>query len=196
MLDAIEEIVAKNQDIDRPRLIPVSVKTRLGHQTSDEMTGWIKHLLSFDIAALTLHGRTYKQMYMGQADWDKIAEAVQIRDSLGIDTVLIGNGDVQDRADADDKIQASGVDGVLVGRATYGNPWLFSGKQPTIQDRIDLAIEHCQLFEERRGLTYFFAMRKHLGWYIKGISGAREMRTRLMQVNCTQEVRDILSEIV
>ena len=169
--------------------IPVSVKTRTG---VDEIVTewWISTLLETEPANLSLHGRTLKQMYMGQANWEEIAKAAKLCKGSG--TTLLGNGDVKTLQDAKEKIEKYGVDGVLVGRATFGNPWFFSGHEPSKEERFEAAIEHARYFEENHMDHAFFAMRKHLAWYCRGFDGARELRSKLMQTNSAKEVETIL----
>lgn len=104
--------------------IPVSVKTRFGYN-HDEVESWIPALLATNPAALTVHARTRKEMSKVPARWERIKRVVEIRDSLKLDTRILGNGDVLSLEDAHAKIQATGADGVMVGRALFGNPWFF-----------------------------------------------------------------------
>ena len=191
MKDAILEAIEKHPKIEK-REIPVSVKTRIGYE-KENIEKWIKHILSYSPAVITVHGRTFKQMYSGEADWDIIAKAVVLaKDS---NTIIIGNGDVQNRADAEEKCVKYGTDGVMIGRATFGNPWVFKNKESSFKERVALAIDHCSKFEKEVGENYFFVMRKYLGWYIKGHPRAKELRMKLMQANNTSEVKDILKDI-
>lgn len=104
--------------------IPVSIKTRVGYN-ADAIDTWIPALLSEAPAALTVHARTRKELSKVPADWGRIARVVALRDTLAPDTKVIGNGDVLSREDAFAKLQASGADGAMVGRALFGNPWFF-----------------------------------------------------------------------
>lgn len=104
--------------------LPVSVKTRIGYNT-DEIDTWIPTLLSEAPAALTIHARTRKEMSKVPADWERVARVVALRDALAPNTLIIGNGDVLSIDDAREKVRASGADGAMVGRALFGNPWLF-----------------------------------------------------------------------
>lgn len=175
------------------RLLPVSVKTRIGYD--DIVTEWwISTLLETEPANLTLHGRTLKQMYMGLANWEEIAKAAVLCKQAGI--TLLGNGDVSSLEDALQKIETYKVDGVLVGRATFGNPWFFSGHEPTKEERFQVAIEHAKYFEANGMHHAFFAMRKHLAWYCKGFDGAKELRTKLMLSNNAEEVEEIFSSVI
>ncbi len=170
------------------KLLPISVKTRTG--VDDIVTEWwISTLLEEKPANLTLHGRTLKQLYLGEANWEEIGKAAKICKGSG--TTLLGNGDVKSMEDALKKIETYGVDGVLVGRATFGNPWFFSGYEPTREERFAAAIEHSKYYEVNHMDRAFFGMRKHLAWYCHGFDGAKELRTKLMQSNSAKEVREI-----
>lgn len=171
--------------------IPTSVKTRTG---IDEIVTewWINNLLEEEPANLSLHGRTLKQMYTGQANWEEIAKAGAL--CKNTPTSFLGNGDVKSMEDAREKTKKYDIDGVLVGRATFGNPWFFSDHEPSIEDRFNVAIEHADYFENHLMEHAFFAMRKHLAWYCKGFDGAREIRGKLMQTTSTDQVREILEE--
>jgi nifR3 family TIM-barrel protein len=173
-------------------VLSVSVKTRIGYEEST-VEEWISHLVKHDIQAISVHGRTLKQMYSGQANWEEIAKAAKIVKSAN--KTIIGNGDIKNLEEAKEKINKYNLDGVLVGRATFGNPWFFSGKEPTLKDRIDLAVYHSEEFEKMAGENVFYAMRKHLGWYLKGFPNAKDIRSRLFLTNSSKEVREILEEI-
>jgi tRNA-dihydrouridine synthase len=153
---------------------------------------WMETLLETEPAAISLHGRTLKQMYTGQANWEEIGRAAQVVKPTG--TIFLGNGDVQSLADAHAKIQTYKTDGVLIGRATFGNPWLFQDKEPTVQERFDAMLEHCQAFDRLTPELNFLSLRKHLGWYCKGFPHAVQIRTALMQTKNTQEVKEVLKK--
>ncbi len=108
--------------------LPVSVKTRTGF-TKNEIDTWIPLLLAENLAALTIHARTRKEMSKVPAQWEHVAEVVDIRNKMGVATKIIGNGDVRDMADAKQKAKETGCDGVMIGRAIFGNPFLFSEKE-------------------------------------------------------------------
>jgi len=189
MKTAILEQVIKHPTKDIVQ-IPVSVKTRIGVDkiiTED----WISHLLGHDLSAITIHGRTLNQMYSGKASWEEIGKASNLIKQTK--TKVVGNGDVLNRKDGEEKCEKYNLDGVLIGRASFGNPWVFNNKSPEIEDRINLALYHCKKFEELYGLDHFYVMRKHLAWYIKGISGAKEVRKKLMLSNSPSEVREIIA---
>jgi len=172
--------------------LAVSVKTRIGYDDS-VVEEWVSHLIKHDIKAISLHGRTLKQMYSGLADWEEIGKGAKIVRESG--KKIIGNGDIKNMQEAKERINKYDLDGVLVGRATFGNPWFFSGVEPTLRDRIELAVYHSEEFEKMAGENVFYAMRKHLGWYLKGFPNAKDIRTRLFLTNSSKEVREILEEI-
>lgn len=111
--------------------IPVSVKTRIGYNTN-EIDTWIPLLLKQNISALTIHARTRKEMSKVPARWEHVKEVVEIRNKLGVDTVILGNGDVTDIGDGLKKAKESGCDGVMIGRALFGNPWLFDRNKSVV----------------------------------------------------------------
>lgn len=176
--------------------IPVSIKTRIGFD-SPIIDEWLPILLDTNPAAIAIHGRTLRQGYSGKADWEEIGKAVEIAKNTS--TLIIGNGDISSRAEALEKVNKHGVDGVLIGRASFGNPWLFNKNiaEVTIHQKTKIAIEHAQLYEEtfNKNEKYsFLPMRKHLGWYIKSFDRAKEIRKELMQTNSSQDVIEILTK--
>ena len=122
---AIIRAAKKGAKSDQSDGIPVSVKTRIGYY-EDEIDSWIPNLLEEKPAALTVHLRTRKQMSKVPADWSKLGKVIELRDKLSKETIILGNGDVLSLNDAESKIESYGVDGVMVGRALFGNPWFFN----------------------------------------------------------------------
>lgn len=177
------------------KIIPVSVKTRIGYDkiVAEE---WVKHLLEVEPANISMHGRTLKQLYMGLANWEEIAKAGAVVKASGLGTTFLGNGDVKSMTDANEKIKNYGVDGVLVGRAVFGNPYFFEGREPTIKEGLEAAIEHSKYFENLNHIG-FQNIRKHLGWYVKGFEGAKELRIKLMQLenagDVEKEIRPVMN---
>jgi tRNA-dihydrouridine synthase len=211
--DIIEEIKLANRrraghETQRQRrIIPVSVKTRLGYDRNviDE---WLPTLLEESLATLSLHGRTLEQGYKGEADWDAIARAVDIAKGSG--TLILGNGDVHGLRDAYRRVRETRVDGVLIGRGAQGDPWLFRAKDSVKQalrtnsalvidstpvclaERFQVIMEHSEHFEKFCGLSRFMAMRKHLTWYCRNFRGAADMRAHMTRANSAKEVRQCL----
>jgi nifR3 family TIM-barrel protein len=173
------------------KLIPVSVKTRIGI-SEIVIEEWVKHLLETKPVNITIHGRTLNQMYSGFADWEAIALAAKIIKQTP--TTVLGNGDVQTRADALEKVKNFGLDGVLIGRASFGDPWIFTGEEKPHQEKLQAAVEHSKIYEQMFGNSHFVAMRKHLGWYCKGFPSAKELRMQLMATNNAAEVEAIVNE--
>ena len=178
--------------------LPVSVKTRIGYNT-DQLDSWLPELLAEKPAAVTIHARTRKEMSDVPARWDTVARAVALRDSLGSKTLILGNGDVKDIADARAKAAETKCDGVMLGRAVFGNPWLFSHSQEyenvTREQKIQALFEHLALFEELLGTTTNYAtMKKHFKAYVSGWDGAKELRIRLMETESITDARHILAE--
>jgi len=191
------------------RPIPVSVKTRLGYDNVI-VEEWIQTLLEEQPAAITLHGRTLKQQYKGSADWEAIARAVEL--ARGSSTLIIGNGDLRNMTDVCRRVAESKVDGVLIGRAAQGEPWIFRAKEQAKQalaagnfdavraapvslaERFRVILEHSEHFAKHTQIHSFVGMRKHLAWYCKGSPGAAELRTRMVRLNSIAEVAACLRD--
>ncbi len=175
------------------RELPVSVKTRLGYD-SIVIEDWVQHLLETEPVAISLHGRTLKQLYTGFADWEAIGRAATIIKATP--TLVLGNGDVTSLTDARARATTYGVDGVLIGRAAFGNPWLFQEQEATFEQRLAVALEHARYLDTIFQGRGFIRMRKHLLDYIKGEEGARELRQELMRAHTLPEVEGILVPLV
>ncbi len=174
--------------------LPISVKTRIGYN-KNEIETWIRGLLEQNLAVLTVHLRTRKEMSDVPAHWDLMKRILEIRDELGVETLVFGNGDALDLEDAKQKAQESGCDGVMLGRAIFGNPWLFSGKVPTVKEKLEVMVEHTKLFEEMLGRHKNFAiMKKHYKAYVNGFDGAKELRMKLMEAENTKGVKSLVDE--
>jgi nifR3 family TIM-barrel protein len=168
--------------------IPVSVKTRLGFN-QDILEEWLPALLETKPAVITLHARTRKEMSKVPARWHRIRDAVEMAKGSG--TLIVGNGDVTDLEDARRKAEETGADGVMLGRAVFGNPWLFNreGKVPTLEEKLRAMVEHTRLFKETWGETKNFdLMKKHYKAYVSGFSDAKALRVRLMECQNAEEV--------
>ena len=176
--------------------LPVSVKTRAGYYSDDELEDWLGALLSEKPSALVLHARTRKDMYKEPARWSLVERAVKLRDSLGSDTLILGNGDIASLEDLHQKVKNSGADGAMVGRSLLGTPGFFSGApSPSPEDRLRTLIEHCKLFERLHGMSRNFAfMKKHFKPYVSGWEQAKELRSALMSADSAEEVESIIKE--
>jgi nifR3 family TIM-barrel protein len=176
--------------------LPISVKTRIGYN-KNEIETWIRGLLEQDLAVLTVHLRTRKEMSDVPAHWDLMKRIIEIRDELGVKTLIFGNGDALDLADAKMKQEESGCDGVMLGRAIFGNPWLFSGKVPTVKEKLEVMVEHTKLFEQMLGgIKNFAIMKKHYKAYVNGFDGAKELRMKLMEAEKADQVAQITNDFL
>lgn len=198
-----------NPKIER-RLLPVSVKTRLGYD-SIVITDWVQQLLELEPHVISIHGRTLAQRYKGEANWEAIAAAAEIVRKT--DTLILGNGDIHNLYQAAQRIRATGVHGVLIGRASFGNPWLFrdrdqlkkllnAGINPTIEDlpeaaptraeRLLMALEHARVHAKLKGEDHFIELRKHMGWYLGHFPGAKRIRNELVRITSLADVERII----
>ncbi len=179
--------------------VPISVKTRLGYN-ADELEEWLPALLSAEPAAITLHARTRKEMSKTPARWERITRAVEIRNEHHSQTLIIGNGDVTDLTDARQKAEESGADGVMLGRAIFGNPWLFDPKRDAstipLPERLCVMVEHTTLFAELLPHKHFAIMKKHYKAYVQGFPGASELRARLMEAQDAAEVSAVVEHFL
>ncbi len=176
--------------------IPVSVKTRIGvREIVTEK--WITYLLEQKIDALTIHGRTAHQMSEGLADWNEIAKGVKIRDSIAPNTIMIGNGDVKSYKEAIEKSEKYGLDGIMIARGIFANPWVFqkNENEHSKEEYIQVLLRHLDLYEETWGNTKDFnVMKKFFKMYINSFPRASDLRQKLMESKTYAEVREILSK--
>lgn len=193
MIQTVQEYKQRFQLRSERKLLPVSVKTRMGYDKIIT-TEWIQYLIDVQPAAISLHGRTLEQMYTGFADWDEIGKAADLAAQSNIP--LLGNGDVKTKDEARNKIEEYNLSGVLIGRASFGNPWVFSEVEPTTDQRLTTALTHAKLFEELIPEGHFLSMRKHLAWYTRGFDDAAEVRRQLMEVKNADDVEKILLPLI
>ena len=180
--------------------MPVSVKTRIGYLTNT-LEEWLPLLLKAEPVAITVHGRTRKEMSKVPANWDIIRDAVLLTKkytSAAKRPLIIGNGDVKDIRDAREKIKQSGVDGVMIGRGIFGNPWLFNrkfeGKEISQKKRLGVLVEHAKYFEKiYKNIKRFEIMKKHFKAYASGFDGAKELRVHLMSTRNAKEVEKVVT---
>jgi len=170
--------------------LPVSVKTRTGikqHQTEE----WISQLLEAEPAAIVLHGRTQRMQSEGDANWEEIAKAVQLKNQINPAIPLHGNGDVFSYEDGLKKIAETGVDGVMIGRGIFQNPWFFNPEKTEItkDEGISKLLEHTHLFEQTwSGKKNFNILKRFYKIYLNSFDGAAKMRADLMEVKNYGEV--------
>jgi tRNA-dihydrouridine synthase B len=213
---AREIVLAVKEGVDGR--IPVSVKTRVGYNEVD--FDWIKRLAELDIAVIAVHGRTFRQGYGGRADWEVLGKMAKIVKESG--KIFLGNGDVKKIKNQKSKIKDSNrvgpryatqntdfrimvgdnwidlpenIDGVLIGQAAMGNPWVFNVAQDVeMKEKVGVAIEHSIKFGELNQGNNFCPMRKHLAWYFRGFSEAASLRRALVMTNSSEEVIGLLSD--
>ncbi len=172
--------------------MPVSIKTRIGYN-KNEIQEWIGFLLEQKIPALTVHLRTRKEMSDVPAHWELMPEIMKMRDRISRETLILGNGDVMSVEEAKKKVQETGCDGVMIGRGIFGNPWLFSGKVPSVEERLEVLVEHTKLYEKLLGKVKSFAlMKKHFKAYVSGWDGAKELRVKLMETENAEQVESVV----
>ncbi len=179
--------------------MPVSVKTRLGFKTN-QREEWIGFLLEQDLPVLTIHGRTAQEMSAVPAHWDEIAKVVEMRNVSGYKTLIIGNGDVESLKDAKEKVEKYHVDGVMIGRGIFHNPWLFDEKKNiddvTITERLMLLQKHVDLYKKTWGDSKpFQVLKKYFKIYVADFPGAAELRAQLMLCNSAEEVKKVIDNI-
>jgi tRNA-dihydrouridine synthase B len=202
LLNDVPRMVEIARAMVRSTHLPVTAKTRLGwDEDHKNILDIALRLQDEGIAALTIHGRTRAQMYRGRADWTLIGEVKNHRD---ITIPVIGNGDITSAPVALEMQQRYGVDGVMIGRAAVGNPWIFKEirhfaatgeipEPPGLQERVDVCRKHLLASVEWKGeRVALFEMRSHYSQYFKGISGAKEFRSALVTAGSLELVLALL----
>ncbi len=177
--------------------LPVSVKTRLGYSNIEEWKEWLGFLLQQDIAALTVHLRTRKEMSKVPAHWEIMPEIKKLRDDIAPQTLLIGNGDVEDRASATTRIQESDIDGVMIGRGVFTNVFAFehAPREHTKDELMEMLEYHLELFESENLINRpFETMKRFFKVYVRDFEGAHELRNKLMQSSSVEEAQSILAQ--
>ncbi len=178
--------------------LPVSVKTRIGFD-KEEIDRWLPHLLENTIANLTVHLRTRKEMSEVPAHWDLMSRIVQMRNDINRQILLMGNGDVCTIKDGKEKATKTGCDGIMIGRAVFGNPWFFCDyvQKISVQERLHVMVEHTRLFAQLfTGVKNFAIMKKHYKAYANGFVDARILRAQLMKAHDAQEVEEIVKRFL
>ncbi len=174
--------------------IPISVKTRIGYN-KNELETWLPELLAEEPAVVTIHARARKEMSHAPARWEHVKEAVQIRDRLKSETLIFGNGDVLNLADAYEKVREFGADGAMLGRAIFGNPFLFcvGPREVSVSERLRAMLEHTKSFSELfSGVKNFAVMKKHFKPYVSGWGGASGLRAELMETSNVEDVEKVV----
>jgi tRNA-dihydrouridine synthase len=174
--------------------LPVSVKTRTGIKKHDTER-WIRQVLETRPAAITLHGRTQKQQSDGLADWNEIARAARLRDAIAPEIPFLGNGDVLSYRQACEYVRQYGLDGVMIGRGIFHNPWFFNLEEieRTKEEKLEQLILHTRLFERNwSGKKNFNILKRFYKIYTNGFPGAAAMRAELMNANSFDEVYQLV----
>ncbi len=200
--------------------LPVSVKTRIGYE-KENIEEWIGFLLELKLAALTVHARTVAEMSAVPAHWEVMRDVVKLRNVRRLQphpnpflkgegkrggegkikrTLIIGNGDVRSLEDAREKIEQSGVDGVMIGRGVFGNPWVFNEKvnieHVSVKERLELLCFHVDLFEKTWGISkQYQLLKKYFKIYVSGFEGASDLRGKLMETKSIEEARVVIKKI-
>lgn len=205
VLKDVDLMVRLTESVVKSTHLPVTVKTRLGwDEQSKNIEEVAERLQDVGIKALAIHGRTRSQMYKGEADWTLIAK---VKNNPRIHIPIFGNGDIDSPEKAFEYKNRYGADGIMIGRAAIGYPWIFREikhyletktllPSPTIRERIDVCKKHLLKSVEWKGpIVGINEMRRHYANYLKGLPGIKDYRNRLVTVKETEEVLSILTGI-
>jgi len=194
--------------------LPVSVKTRLGWDRDDQILEFAPELVKAGISAIMVHGRTYKDGFKGKARWENI---YSVKKLLGDSVAVIGNGDLQSISNleyrntkqiqstkdensnnfriSDLEFRISPLDGVAIGRAAIGKPWIFSKDEISQEELKKIALRHAKLAFERKGESGIVEFRKHLLFYLRGFPGAKDMRKQAVSIITYDDVFDLITAL-
>lgn len=183
----------KTSNNQKRTTIPISIKTRVGIE-KNTINEWIKHLIESQPDLISIHGRTLKQLYGGDSNWETIGSiSDQVHQS---NILLLGNGDVKSVQQAIEKSHTYNLDGVLIGRAALGNPWIFQNYEANTVDKLNICLEHTKVYKKIKGSIHFHELKKHLGWYCRGFEEAKDLRTKLMETQNLKEVEKIINHFL
>ena len=176
-------------------IVPVSVKTRIGYN-KESIDEWIPELLSMKLPALTVHLRTRKEMSKVAAHWDLMPRVVALRDSVSPTTLIIGNGDVKSVEEGHQKAELFGADGIMLGRAIFGNPYVFAAKFPedlSVSERLSTLAQLAEYFDDIRPVKSFHIFKKHIKAFVSGFDGASELRAQLMECENSAGIKSVIT---
>lgn len=178
--------------------LPVSVKTRLGYSNTDEWKEWLTHILRQDVVNLTVHLRTRKEMSKVDAHFEMIPQIKKLRDEIAPQTLLTINGDIRDRQHGEELVEKYGIDGVMIGRGVFTNPYAFETTPQTHSKEELLELLHLQLdlhdkYSKELGERKFEPLKRFFKIYVREFDGASELRDKLMHAKTTEEVRQLLN---
>ncbi|MBK8847871.1 MAG: tRNA dihydrouridine synthase DusB [Bacteroidetes bacterium] len=206
LLQDIDKMVAMTQAVINKATRPVTVKTRLGwDDNTKNILEVAMRLQDIGIAALTIHARTRAQMYKGAADWTLIGE---LKNNPAITIPIFGNGDVDSPQKAKQMRDTYGVDGIMIGRGAIGNPWIFNQTKhymqtgellsaATVAERVEVCKQHLDFsIKWKNGVVGILEMRRHYSNYFKGLDHFKDFRMRLVRSNSLQEIYSIFDEIL
>lgn len=197
-LELLEKIAT---EVVKASKVPVTAKIRKGWDKNNIVAVEVAKILeNAGISAITIHGRTREEYYSGVADWEIIKKVKQ-----SVNIPVIGNGDIKSKEDAEKMFKETGVDGIMIGRASIGNPWFFeeiinylSGKEQrkvTSEEKLKVILEHINLAIEEKGENIAIKeMRKHLAYYVRNGKDASKLRERINKIDKKQELLDCLNE--
>src|SRR5213075_741508 len=206
VLRDIDLMVKLTEAVVRSTSLPVTIKTRLGwDDNSKNIEEVAARLQDVGIKAISIHGRTRAQLYKGEADWALIAK---VKENPRIEIPVFGNGDIDSPEKALEYKNRYGIDGIMIGRAAIGYPWIFNeikyfiqtGRHltpPTIEQRVEVIRQHLQHSVEWKGLIPGInEMRRHYTNYLKGLTNIKEYRLKLVMVKSVEEIDEVLNEII
>jgi len=178
------------QSVSR-RLIPVSLKTRIGYTAID--LKWLKFVINkIKPEVVSLHVRTFKENRRGEGHWEIMEKMAPLAKKNKV--VLLGNGGITSYDEAIAKIKKYQLGGIMVAQGALGNPWLFKNSHPTSVNKLKIALEQAKIYKKMYGEKKFFTLRKHLLWYTNGLSNSKELRRQLGQVNTYKECQTIINQ--
>lgn len=187
-----KQIIEKSLEALKNTNIPLSIKTRIGIDKKSTLK-WFTFLSDFPLSEITIHGRRLKDGHGGEVNWEELNVGSQIIKEKNI--ICLGNGGIKSIKDAEQKCQLYGLGGVLIGKAAFGNPWVFKKDYAVLKEDILSVIEnHAKVSEEFYGIDKFNIVRKHFGWYPKGFSNCIKLKTELLKTNNYLEVKSILDK--